>query len=331
MITLSEIREIHIELTTRCNASCPQCPRNYFGFDYNGGYPVTELALPQIQKILLPDFLSQITEVQLNGNLGDFGSAKQGPEIVRYLLDSGVKKIIINSNASMRSSEWWAQLALPGVEVHFAIDGLADTHQLYRQNTNWHRVIDHAKAFIAAGGRAVWQFIPFDHNRHQESACRKLARDLGFVDFFLNDQGRDSGPVFDRSGKLVRWLRKDPGPDPDVNDLIHMHETWFDPATVPDDTHMEISCMTKNLKTIYLAADGTVYPCCYLGFYPDSMKHPGNSQIKPLIENNNALIHGLEASLNWFHNVEHAWNHATIAQGRPYICVQSCGKCAAKT
>ena len=102
MLTLEEIRHVHVELTTRCNARCPMCMRNYRGGDFNAGYPLTELSLAQFQKILTPAILASIMQsapdvdgqpakkyfnqgVSFNGNLGDFALAKDGVEIVQYL------------------------------------------------------------------------------------------------------------------------------------------------------------------------------------------------------------------------------------------------------
>ena len=59
------------------------------------------------------------------------------------------------------------------------------------------------KAFISAGGKAQWRFIPFDHNQHQESACRQMAMDLGFANFINIDEGRNRGAVYTRSGDSV--------------------------------------------------------------------------------------------------------------------------------
>jgi MoaA/NifB/PqqE/SkfB family radical SAM enzyme len=87
---------------------------------------------------------------------------------------------------------------------------------------------------------------------------------------------------------------------------------------------LQLICEHKRQKEIYIAADGTVYPCCFMGFYPGQMKHPGNDQLAPLIKENNALEYSLEHCLSWFESIEDTWQIASISQGRLYHCVNSC-------
>jgi MoaA/NifB/PqqE/SkfB family radical SAM enzyme len=317
-----------VELTTRCNARCPMCMRNYRGMDYNSGYPDTELSLVQFQHIVGP-VIAQLTHANFNGNLGDFASARDAVEIVKYLVSYNIK-ININTNGSLRNTDWWQQLAMPGVTVGFALDGLEDTHALYRQDTDWNKVVANARAFIGAGGQAVWRFIPFDHNRHQETECRQLAREMGFARFENIYDGRESGPVFSRLGEYSHRIGTDSGPAdyyPDIKDLLVSHITWFDSRTVQshkDTPELNLRCQHKINQEIYIAADGSIYPCCYLGFYPDSMTHAGNSQTKELVEENNALKYDLAHCLAWFDRVEQTWARDSIANGRLYQCVNSC-------
>ncbi len=332
MLKLSEIRRVHIELTTRCNARCPMCMRNYRGYNYNSGYPDTELYLADIVHIFKKPLLAQLAQnpiygANFNGNLGDFAVSRDGVEIVNYFADYGVR-VNINTNGSSRSPAWWARLARPGVQIGFALDGLADTHSLYRQDTDWHKIIENARAFIAAGGRAIWRFVPFEHNRHQEEECRRLAIELGFADFENIYDGRDAGPVYTRSGEFSHWLGPASDPLP-IKDMLHSHVTWFDAKTIktPKDTaKLNLRCQHKVNQEIYLAADGTVYPCCYLGFYPNQMHHAGNSQIKEIVQNNNALEHDLEYCIEWFDRVEESWSKDSISQGRLYQCITTCNQ-----
>ncbi len=328
MLRLSDIRQVQIELTTRCNARCPMCMRNYRGMDYNSGYPETELTLANLQQILRPEFLQQLTRgISFNGNLGDFGLAREAQEIVHWLADQGVP-VAVNTNGSMRTPEWWAQLARPGVSIGWALDGLEDTHHLYRQDTNWHTIIRNARAFIAAGGNAIWRFIPFDHNRHQEADCRQMAQELGFAKFENIDEGRNRGPVYGRSGEFSHWLGPVETSVPDITGMLKSHITWFDAKTVQcdkDTRPLQLICQHKRQEEIYIAAGGTVWPGCFLGFYPATMHHPGNQQLLPLVAENNALEYDLAHCMSWFDRVEETWARDSIAQGRLYGCVNSCG------
>ena len=347
MLKLSEIRRVHIELTTRCNARCPMCMRNYRGSDYNSGYPITELSLADFKHILTPTVLAQLVQpdppvngripviydfrgVTFNGNLGDFANARDAVEIVEYLAEHNIP-VMINTNGSLRGAAWWARLALPNVTVGFAIDGLADTHHLYRQDTDWHRIIEHAQAFINAGGRAIWRFVPFEHNRHQEQQCQQMAKDMGFFKFENIYDGRDRGPVFDRDGTFSHWIGPTGEPEthtPDLKNLLQGHITWYDKNSrfEKDTPELNIQCIHKRNREIYLAADGTVYPCCFLGFYPKSMHHPGNEELAPIVKENNALEYDLAHCLEWFDAVEETWKKESIAQGRLYQCVNTCNK-----
>ena len=348
MLKLSEIRRLHIELTTRCNARCPMCMRNYRGYEYNSGYPLCELSLSDFKHIVTSDLLDQLIQpeapvnglvpkmfgfrgITFNGNLGDFASARDAVEIVEYVVEHRVP-VYINTNGSLRNSEWWSRLALPNVTVGFAIDGLADTHKLYRQDTDWHRIIEHAQALIQAGGRAIWRFVPFEHNRHQEQECRKMARELGFFGFENIYDGRDRGPVFTRAGEFSHVIGTiESSTQPAIEALLESHITWYDAKTYrshKDTPELTINCIHTHNQEIYIAADGSVYPCCFLGFYPHTMSHPGNKELAPMVKENNALQYPLEHCLEWFETVEQAWSKSSIAEGRPYQCVSTCGKTA---
>ena len=332
MLKLNEIKKLQIELTTRCNSRCPMCMRNYRGMEYNSGYPITELSISDIKKILTPEFLKQIQLISFNGNLGDFGLAKDGVEIIRYLVENQINDISINTNGSMRTPDWWAKLALPKVSIGFALDGSDPaTHRLYRQDTDWNAVIANAQAFISAGGHATWRFIPFEHNQHQEEECKQLAKKLGFKRFENINDGRNTGPVYSRTGDFSHWLGE-PWPhtekEPNIVDMVQSHVTWYDAKTIKsskDITPVNINCTHKRNKELYISANGEIYPCCYLGYYPQTMQHPGNQELQQLIQKNNAKEYPLEECMAWFDRVEETWDRPSIAEGRLYACVTSCG------
>lgn len=352
MLQLADIKHVHVELTTKCNARCPMCMRNYRGGEFNSGYPLTELSLDQFRCIFPESFLSSLmaplpavgdfqprwfgkSGMTFNGNLGDFCAARDGLDIVRYLTDHAVP-VYVNTNGSLRTKSWWRQLGELGITVGFALDGLADTHHLYRQDTDWHTIIANATEFIAAGGRAVWRFVPFDHNQHQMQACQELSQQLGFAEFENIYDGRDKTPVYTRDGRFSHHIGKllptESETPPSWHDSVQNHITWYDKNTVKlinDTEQLDLRCKHIIDREIYLAADGTVYPCCFLGFYPKSMHHPGNRELRDLVTDNNALEVGLEKAISWFYQVERSWNQPSIAQGRTYQCVSTCNRAKA--
>ena len=61
MYVYSRIRQVHLEITSRCNASCPMCPRNVNGGALNPNLPLTELSLSDVKTILPAAFVRQLS------------------------------------------------------------------------------------------------------------------------------------------------------------------------------------------------------------------------------------------------------------------------------
>lgn len=324
MISYESIRSVHLEISTRCNASCPDCMRNYRGVNnVINTYPVTDMRLEQFKTIFKDDFIRQLNHVYINGNYGDFVTAQDGIEIVKHLrILNPTMNIVISTNASAKS-DIWSDLGKLKVDVCFRLDGLEDTHKLYRLGTDFNSIIYNAKRFIEAGGIAQWHMILFDHNKHQISACRALAKQLGFSSFNIVNEGRNTFPVFFQNRKLSHVVGNYLG----SLDFDTLYQNSLEYQYEPDYTNKKISCYSKQNKQIYVSANGEVYPCCWLGFYPlISNCQPSNSQLRPLIKDNNALVYGLKKSIEWFNSIEDTWQYPSPAQGRMYACNNVCGK-----
>jgi len=332
MIEYKNIREVHLEISTFCNAACPQCPRNFNGYPHNDGYPELNMTLLQAKQIFQPQFLRQLTRILINGNFGDLVMNPESTDIIEYFKEHNPNiKVVISTNGGARKREFWQTLARLDAKVMFCLDGLEDTHHLYRQNTSWSKVIENAKSFIEAGGWAIWKMIKFRHNAHQINDCRSLAQQLGFKDFQLFDQGRDTGPVFDKNGKLTHVLGDYRG----ETDFKVMFVDWRSEQQTIDRYSLgkkvtKISCETREKRSIYIAANGDVFPCCWTGLYPKSFGRGSyseaiNSQISPLMHENSALEFPLEHCIKWFKQVEDSWKKDQYTGGRLYICDQTCG------
>ena len=184
MYRYNEIKTIHLEITDKCNAACPMCARNINGGEDNPQLPGTELSLDDVKKIFTPGFVAQLDRMYMCGNYGDPIVARDTLEVFEYFRNNNAKiNLSMHTNGSAKKPEWWARLAevlRPKGHVIFGIDGLEDTNHLYRQNTVWNRIMSNAQAFIAAGGRARWDYIVFAHNEHQVEQAERLSEKMGF-------------------------------------------------------------------------------------------------------------------------------------------------------
>lgn len=332
MIAYDQIRAVHLEISSLCNARCPQCPRNFHGYPHNDGYVETNLSLDNAKHIFSPNFLQQLQEILINGNFGDAVMNFETPDIIEYFRSQNAYlKIVISTNGSARGKSFWQRLAKTGAIVQFCLDGLEDTHHLYRQNTNWRTILKNAKIFMDAGGAATWKMIKFDHNQHQIQECRELSEKLGFSNFELVDHGRNTGPVYNKHGKLVHVLGKYTG-QTDLQVLFHQKKymVLLEDILPYVKTHNNISCFTKNTRSIYISSTGEVYPCCFTGFSPRTYGKGEylqaiNAQLAPLTHNNNALQYSLEECIAWFNRVEESWNKDSFENGRLVVCNDNCG------
>jgi MoaA/NifB/PqqE/SkfB family radical SAM enzyme len=333
MLALSNIRSIHLELTTACNARCPSCPRNVAGYQHNDGYPECDLTLSQIQTILSTEFLRQINHIYISGNFGDFLMNPQSIEILQYLRDhispnSGY--ICIGTNGGARDKTFWQQVARLSDEVIFCIDGLDDTHSIYRKNTVYRTVINNAQTVIDSGGKASWKFIVFDHNRHQIDAARALSKELGFTNFYLHDHGRSQKPVFDKHGNFEHWIG-----EPQFEQVPKIEWILQDPQRLENFSEPRVNtvaCESLKKQELYITANGEVYPCCFMGHYPHTFQQNMstwygfvNNQVNKIAMQNNALEHGLEKAIQWFSNIPDHWTKQNVQQ-RLIVCDTSCGE-----
>lgn len=198
-IDANKVTLLHVELTSRCNASCPGCLRNNNGFGLRPGLDLMDIPVKTVMQEMIK--LPNLKVLHLCGNLGDPIAYKHFIPLLKkveqynkiQLHSSRQQKYIdIHTNGSLRSVKWWEELGenlynnfYNSHQVVFGIDGLEDTHSIHRQGTNFNKIIDNARAFINAGGVAEWQYLKFKHNEHQVDEARQLSQDMGFKQFFV--------------------------------------------------------------------------------------------------------------------------------------------------
>jgi MoaA/NifB/PqqE/SkfB family radical SAM enzyme len=293
-----DIKNIHVEASTYCNARCPLCPRNLYGYKVEGVYPETHLKVDKFKECL--NLFPDRDYVYFNGNLGD---PMMNPDIVS-LTDLTGCRTSITTNGSIGTEDTWKLLAEKNVEVVFSVDGMEDTNHLYRQDVSWFKVMERMKWFIGAGGKATWKFVVFKHNSHQKSQARDLSEKLGFVDFVIKDHGRNYGPALDREGNITHWILPEDGsksPKPyDVQAGIERYKSTHYNFNLDKKTY-DISCDHLRARSVYIDARGRIAPCCHQGFdLPDL----------PFV------------SLNGFADLEKSWK----TQSCDPVCARSCAK-----
>jgi len=325
---ISDIRHVHLEISSLCNARCPLCPRNFHGYPYNDGYIERNITLDDTKKIFSTTFLYQIERIDINGNFGDIVMNPEAVDIIRYFKQHDIE-IVISTNGGARKKEFWQDLADLECKVLFCLDGLSDTHSIYRQDTVFETVLNNAKIFIAKGGRAVWKMIKFDHNEHQINECKKLSQESGFENFELIDNGRDTGVAVNKKGEVINVIGK-----PQKINFEELLESKKNDEILLEDINpikKNISCEVKKSRSIYITSTGEVYPCCYTGFYPRTYGHGQyyqviNKQLNEIIKPNNALERPLEECIEWFNDIEKSWTVDKFEDGRLVICNDVCGQ-----
>ena len=258
MYKFEDIRDVHLEITSKCQAKCPMCPRRINGGPMNPFIKLDDITLDRFKEWFPRQFIQQLNSMFMCGNLGDPIISRDTMQIFEHLREVNPRmKLSMHTNGSAREQNWWKELAKHRVIVTFGIDGLEDTHHLYRISTDFNKIIDNAKAFIGAGGYAKWHMLVFEHNEHQVQEAKQMSEELGFKMFTTKNTTRfkdDHFQVIDEKGNPLHKLR----PSEKSKAMIPMMKE------ASKDIKPNIICKAKKYNQIYVSACGNVSPCCWL-------------------------------------------------------------------
>tara|TARA_Y100000356_G_scaffold127548_1_gene126548 strand:- start:74 stop:1084 length:1011 start_codon:yes stop_codon:yes gene_type:complete len=251
-ITIPQIQRLQIESTSFCNANCPSCERYKYPYEksiYNR--PLNTNFITYQNVIDWFDFASykNLKEVHFCGNIDEPTLNPDLLPILNHISTSTPDhtKIFVSTNGGTKNKLFWQSLAqLPKVVTIWGIDGLEDTNHIYRQNVKWDKLMENISYYMNVGGRGAWQFIVFEHNKHQLDMARLYADDLGFFGF-LEVNSRKPNP-------------KTP--------------------EVKIDKRPESSCVTCKAtyensdlgQGFFIDVKGNVWPCCWMGTHEESNK-----------------------------------------------------------
>lgn len=317
MYNLQDIKSIHLEITTKCQAKCPMCPRRIQGGMLMPLFDLCEISLEQFIDWVPVKVITNLDSLLLCGNLGDPLIAKDTLEIIKYSKKINPElNITLHTNGSARNTDWWKDLALTNTKVIFGIDGLEDTHSLYRVSTDFHKIIENASAFIKSGGSAVWEMLVFEHNQHQIDKCKTLSELIGFSKFSIKHTTRfksDELNVLDETGKTIHVIR----PSKKSKELREQIISSENP------NNKTIKCKVKEQKSLYIGANGNVSPCCWLDLEWRFPNDPGRMDYMNKIGNfpnlNKSKLEKIFES-NHFTEIEKTWNVHPLTE-----CNRQCG------
>ena len=344
-----DIKEVHLEVTQKCQAACPMCDRNMNGGADNPHITNAELSLEDVKRMFKPTFIAQLNVMYMCGNLGDPIVAKETLEIFKYFREHNPKMwLSMNTNAGAKNEEWWRDLARVFGRMGaciFSVDGLSDTNHLYRQGVVWANVERNMKAFISAGGRARWDFLIFAHNEHQVDEAEELANTWGCEKFIKKKSGRfitsDIQPKFshqavNRKGAETQTLAE-PKEEKNKN-LALLKRKEIEKSYGGMKQYLDkcsITCKVAKQGSVFITAEGLLMPCCWTAgrMYKwwhadptveqiwDHIDTAGGKQGISIIDNdiedvvNGKLIESITGS----------WKLDSVANGKLGVCAQKCG------
>jgi len=226
MYNYSKIKNMHLEPSSLCNAECPVCNRRIRGGPKNPFMTERCITLDEFKQWFSVDFDDGIHYGSFIGNLdqlilcGNYGDPMTTPELVpilQYVRElNPTISISMNTNAGGRDSQFWKDMAKiigRNGRMVFSVDGLEDTNHIYRKGVNWDKVMNAMLSYNSVpDSTSVWEFLVFEHNQHQITEARELAKEIGIDKFYAkkamgfesvaDDNIKKEIQVLDHDGKL---------------------------------------------------------------------------------------------------------------------------------
>lgn len=203
-----------VDLSTYCNAGCPQCHRTELeGLGKIDWLPLIQWSIQEFKSAFPVETLSHYAKWEFCGTWGDPVMNKDLFKIVEYVLENSDAGIQINTNGSIRDPQWWWDLGVLGGErlrVWFDIDGVTqEMHSKYRQKTDLEKIKENVESYCATNGKANVMVIVFKHNQDHLWEIHDMIRGLGMTGEILFTESnrfyrRDYHLSRDENGNEVR-------------------------------------------------------------------------------------------------------------------------------
>ena len=163
--------KVWLDLSTFCNASCPQCHRtNTNGLGKEDWLPLVKWSLDDFTKKFPKGSMDSVFQFDICGTWGDPVMSKDIGKISKYIIDNSNAKVHINTNGGLRTPEWWEDLGnycKDRLTVYFDVDGINNQmHQKYRRGVDLQTVLDNMEALSCTPAIPKAFVILFKHNQN---------------------------------------------------------------------------------------------------------------------------------------------------------------------
>ena len=358
MLKTTQIDEIMVEITSNCQAMCLDCGRNIDGVKLNPHLtfgPNGNMKFETFKSVFNKEVLPNFKKIEFDGNFGDSMIHPDSLEFVRYIAKEFPGIIFeINTNGGYHDPDYWYELGQITSnafsnkdQVRFGIDGINnETHDKYRRNVVFDRIIENATAFIKGGGYAVWKYLEFEHNHNQIEDAKKMASELGFYKFSIKKtrwreeairklQGKEKYVVGAENKKYAQTKFSTVSEThSSKNELFKKIEKQMN--SFKDFTNeCEIVCPWLANKRIQIEYDGRVWQCCHLsgkygsgrGFAMRDYQYYVDKHGTEWNNINNKSLQDIFDHPYW-NDLHDSFNNKTTDTTNPRIrrCAEKCGK-----
>lgn len=268
-----KLRHIHFEPTRDCNARCPQCARtDKRTLNTIPSLVMDEVNAKELRNLLNSDGFEDIKQVLISGNYGDIVMHTHPRELIEVFIEKNIN-VHINTNGGALGEVFWSWLGTTNVEVEFAIDGLEDTHHLYRRNTRYDVVMKNAITFINAGGSAHCAMNVFKHNEHQKEELNTRCKNVGFksIKYRANERFGSIDPLecYDNKGNVTHYLE----PTTDYVERFKKQQSapmkeisWTDTKNNSKAVKCRALIPEALNGSIYISGEFKAWPCCWMEY-----------------------------------------------------------------
>lgn len=259
--------KVSVDLSTYCNAGCPQCHRTHErGLGKEDWLPLVQWSVDTFKKAFPPEEMSTIKQFKFCGTWGDPIMCKDVDKICEYIIDNSNAVISMDTNGSIRNPEWWWNLGVGCGErltIVFDIDGInQEMHEKYRRFTSLEKVLENMEMLSFTKAKVHSQTILFKHNEDYQKEITDLA--------MSNGSSRHSFVISDRfeSKSTIDGKRYFINPEGTKEYLEPADRKKLPGAKVSGrkvaQLEKEIICRwAKPRNEIVVNPDGQVFPCCF--------------------------------------------------------------------